>query len=221
MAYVTLEEARAEGITEAMATDEQLGAKIDRASARIDKLTGQWFESRDLTLLLDGEASRRLSLHVPIITVSEILVGDDEEPVPETEYAVYNRHMSGQVGGDDDRSDPHIDFRHGRRWPRGRQNISVEGSFGYTDPPGPPGTTPEDIKRACLLLVVQDLPKLGDLDARLENFLRTRLISEKTRDQSQAYGTPRSSGARGYLTGNEEIDQLLEHYMAPLAIGSF
>lgn len=217
--YVTLDEARAEGITEAMAEDDVLLAKIARASARIDKLTGQWFEPRELTLLVDGESSRRLGLSVPIIDVAEI-VADDEVVLLE-DVAVYNRHMTGQVGGEDDRTDPHIDFRNGRRWPAGRQNISVEGTFGYTDPPGPPGTTPPDISRACLLLVVQDLPALGDPDERLENLLRLRLISEKTRDQSQAYGTPRTGGARGYLTGNEEIDQLLEHYMGPLAIGSY
>lgn len=221
MGYATVQQVRDEGITEAMASDDELLAKIGRWSKHIDKITGQWFESRDLTLLLDGEASRRLTLSVPIITVTEILIGEDDQPVPEDEYAVYNRHMSGQVEGDDDRTDPHIDFRHGRRWPAGRQNISVGGSFGYTDPPGPPGTTPEDITRACMLLVVQDLPALGDEDERLENFYKLRLISEKTRDQSRAYGTPRTSAARGYLTGNEEIDRLLEHYMSPLAIGSY
>lgn len=221
MGYVTVAELREEGITEAMATDDQLLEKIGRWSGHIDKLTGQWFEPRSLTLLLDGEGSRRLTLDHPIIDITEILIEDDETPVPVEEYAVYNRHMTGQVGGDDDRNDPHVDFRRGRTWPDGRQNISVEGRFGYTDPPGPPGTTPEDIKRACMLLVVQDLPALGDYDERLENFLKLRLISEKTRDQSQAYGTPRKSGASGYLTGNEEIDQLLEHYMGPLEIGSY
>jgi hypothetical protein len=229
MGYITLAEARAEGITEEMASDPEVLEKIDRATARIDELTGQWFEPRPLTLLLDGEGSRRLSLTMPIIEITEIIINGSETPVPEADYVVYNRHMSGLVhGASDDRDDPHIDYGTvaaensvTRLWPKGRQNISVDGTFGYTDPPGPPGTTPLSIKRACMLMVVQDLPQLGDPDSRLENFLRTRLLSEKTRDQSQSYGTPRTTGARGYLTGNEQVDQLLEHFMSPLAIGAF
>ncbi len=74
-----------------------------------------------------------------------------------------------------------------------------------------------------MMLLVRDLAQVGDIDARTEALLRTRIKSETTRDQSVTYGEGRSSGgaggSHGYLTGDAEIDALLERFMGPVSIG--
>ena len=65
--YCTPEEIRAEGITEEQATDERLYELCEYAADFVDKVTGQWFEPRELTLTFSGKDTSNLRLPVFLI----------------------------------------------------------------------------------------------------------------------------------------------------------
>jgi len=234
--YVTVGELRAEGFPDESAggmSDADLATLITRESRRIDRLTHQWFEPRSLVLALDGSGHRALTLHVPIVSIASITILESAEVLDATSYRVYNRHLTQQLVDPDDRTDPRVEFaqqdgtvgdifqRFGARvFPRGQQNIELDGVFGYTDPPGPVGVTPELIKYATQLLVMRNFGKVWtDQGAISAAQAQSRVAAERTRDQQINYKSPREAGAYGYLTGDSEIDGILEHYMAPLSIG--
>jgi len=103
-------------------------------------------------------------------------------------------------------------------WPRGQQNVEARGVFGYTEPDGSPtGRTPELIRRVTMLLVLRELPLLGDVDAREDAQRRFRLTSERTRDQSYTLEALRLHGA---FTGDPEIDNVLVAFMRPPDLGA-
>ena len=52
--YATVQHFRDEGITEAQASDERLLALIEEATAAIDRITGWFFEPREMTIYMDG-----------------------------------------------------------------------------------------------------------------------------------------------------------------------
>ena len=49
--YASVDDLRAEGVTDAVATDARLGALIGLASRYIERVTGRFFEPRGLTQL--------------------------------------------------------------------------------------------------------------------------------------------------------------------------
>jgi hypothetical protein len=232
--YCFVSDIRAEGVTDTTTyPDVLIQQKIALASQYIDKLTGQWFEPRALTFELDGDQSKRLHLAVPIIAIDQITV-QNSGVVDSDSYKVYNRHLTQRMTNPDDRQDPRVEYVHQLfttsdvyqrfpylEWPIGSQNITVDGVFGYTDYSGAntQGTTPLLICQACKLLVFRDLAPLCEPDQRFDARWRNRVLSMRTRDQSISLGGVRATGARGYLTGDEEIDSILEHFMAPIAIG--
>ena len=232
--YALVADFRDEGVTVTEASDARIQLMIVQASRRIERLTGQWFEPRAMLMELDGTGSRRLGLEVPIIAAATVVV--DGEDIDADAYKIYNRHLSG-VGHPDDRDDPRLQFvtsslgsgssfvinnvarfRGSRVWTRGEQNVVIDGVFGYTDPPGPQGSTPELIRHATKLLAMKELPTMTD-DERLDRQLRRRVTLEKTRDQTIGFAKP-VGGSSGYLTGDEEIDQILEQYMGSMGVGS-
>ena len=231
MGYITVAEAQAVGHT---ADPVALQAAIDEASALIDHVTGWWFEPRTLTFTLDGSGGKTQQLHVPIIEITSIEL--DEEPVDPDAYVVYNRHVSEDcIIPDDDRLFPRVERRRRSEagligdlyygaaaglWPRGQRNIRIEGSFGYTDPPGPTGSTPYAIKRATFMLLNTMLIPLGPSgsDDQQEAQLASKLKRLRTRDQEVEYfqGVGGSTGSPlGYLTGDPAVDAILARYMAP------
>jgi hypothetical protein len=103
-------------------------------------------------------------------------------------------------------------------WPRGQQNVTVQGIFGYTEPDGSPtGRTPELIRHATKLLVLRELPLLADIDAREDAQKRYRLTSERTRDQSYTLEALRLHGA---FTGDPAIDNILVAFARPPDFGA-
>jgi len=68
-----------------------------------------------------------------------------------------------------------------------------------------------------LLLVLRNLAPLAD-EASLEARSRWRVLEERTREQS--YRLDPSSQAATRLTGEPEVDTLLEPYMRPSLLGA-
>jgi hypothetical protein len=235
--YTTVSEVRAAGISVAKASDAAVQAAIGLWSSFIDQQTRQWFEARPGTLSLDGNDSEVLFLSVPVITITGLYINSRFESVdniPQTNpdgtpnYVVYNArgyfNGTGQAGVDD-RKNPKIAFYNQRRsifqipslayqgriFMKGHQNQKLVGTFGYTEADG---TTPLLIQRACLKLVAKNLAKgvMGD----------NRLLSgESTDGHSVQYAMPQALGVKGKtfgITGDMEVEQILQMYRAPLAI---
>ncbi|HHV62117.1 MAG TPA: hypothetical protein GXX51_05705 [Firmicutes bacterium] len=199
--YATVQEIREEGVAPEEASDARIEAAIKRASDLIERLTGQWFEPREKTLILDGNGGFTLFLGVPVISLSGVKI--DGRAVDLALLRVYN--------SPEDRKNPRIHFSWG--FPKGKRNVEVTGTFGYVEEDG---STPELIRYACRRLVVKDLAPLSDMDAQEER-KRARVISETTDRHSYTLAQDqRFSG----LTGDPEVDGILVEFMAPPGVGS-
>ncbi|MBN2196401.1 MAG: hypothetical protein JW751_26545 [Polyangiaceae bacterium] len=210
--YASVADLRAEGVTAAEASDERLMALLDEATALIDRVAGWFFEPRPATLRLDGRGAPSLELPVPPIRVHRLVVNGAEMSLAFEDLIIEGAPLQpGFVG-------PRITLTRGRRFPRGRGNVLVEGLWGFTEPDGTAeGRTPPAIRRACLLLVLRNLAPLAD-DAAFEVRSRWRVIEERTRDQSIKLDP--AAAANGTLTGDPEVDALLEPYVRPSPIGA-
>lgn len=239
--YVLVSDLRDEGVTVEQASDARLQRIIDLASRYVDRITGRFYKPRRQALRMDGRGGRALLLSQPIIAIrgAEIFpaVGFRGFSLPvDTDFLrVYNRHLTEDLLLPDDRDNPRLEFFHCEDfygeaparwgfprldnlvWPMGPQTVLVDGLFGYTDPDGSPtGRTPELIEHVTKLLVMRELPRLTDVDAREDAQRRFRVISEKTRDQSYTLEALRVHGA---FTGDPAIDSILVGYCRPPDIG--
>ena len=203
MSYCGIDDVRAEGITEEQMTDDQVSQLIALACDYIDKVTGQWFEPRQKTVKLDGRGGQVLQLPVFLINCEEIRADD----VLIDDYVLFNR-----ISPEDDRKYPKIWRR--LRWPKGVQNIQIQGEWGYVEEDG---TTPLLIKRAAIKLCLYNFPALGDSEAQEEKDLRGKIRSETTDGHSYTLdGSSSSSGTGSSLsTGDSEIDGILQYFMRP------
>jgi hypothetical protein len=207
MAYASLADLRAEGVTEGVADDARIERALHDATATIDRLCGWFFEPRDLTIRLDGRGRRSLLLPVPPIRIESIEV--DEQLVPLDEVRLEGAPIGAGF------LEPRI-IRIGGVFARGTQNVQLIGRFGYTLADGTAhGVTPPPIRRATLLLAMRNLPGLAT-DAGRDARDAWRIIEERTRDQAVKF-QPDPVGA---LTGIAEVDRLLEPYRRPRPIGA-
>lgn len=197
MSYCTVEDLRAEGISEEDYSDEQLEELIAVSSNFIDDVTGQWFELRDKVMRLDGRGGKTLVLPVFAHKVDYVQIG--REVIDD--YVLYNRM--------EDRAYPKIYRCAG--WPKGRLNVEVSGKWGYVEEDG---STPVAIKRAAMKLAIYHFPALGDSEAQEDKSLRGLLTSETTDGHSYELSEDAVANAyTGAITGDTEIDQILKSYM--------
>ena len=222
--YAMVQDLRDEGFTTTDITDLRALKLIQMASVRIDRLLGRWFGPRYGTMVIDGRSSAALRFDVPVIAIGEVRI--DTTSVDSTAYRVYNRHLSG-LANPDDREDPKIVFYETAQnlpitlwstsdWPIGAQNIEIDGVWGYTDAPGPKGSTPLDIREACLLMVIRRAALLSDVDGTDDNASRGYVTKIRTRDQEINWDAAARSKALtgGYkITGDPEVDALLLPYV--------
>lgn len=197
MSYCTVEDLRSEGIAEEQYDDAQLERLIAVSCSFIDNVTGQWFESREKVIRLDGRGGKNLILPVFLSEADYVKISGE---VVE-DYVLYNRM--------EDRAYPKI-FR-AVRWPKGRLNIEISGTWGYVEEDG---TTPPAIRRAAMKLAMYNFPALSDTEAQEEKNLRGILLSETTDGHSYSLSEGAvSSLSAGAITGDTEIDQILKSYM--------
>lgn len=227
--YALVSDLRSEGITAAQASDARLQTLIALASRYVERMTGRFFEPRPQELRLDGTGGRALLLGQPIVGIERVAIDSNpfspaDLPIDVSVFRVYNRHLSQGLLLPDDRDNPKLELFHRESrfgnlvWPKGQQNVTVQGVFGYTEPDGSPtGRTPELIRRAAALLVMRELPLLGNVDAREDAQRRYRLTSERTRDQSYTLEALRVQGA---FTGDPEIDNILQAFQRPSDFGA-
>ncbi len=226
MSYATLSNARDEGVTTEQANDLRLQALLDAASTLIDEATGWWFDPREGSWTFDGAGAEVLQLPAPIIELTSVSIDGTA-----LDLATVITYGDVAVGGADVRyprlartsSTPGLVVS-GRRspcWPVGRQNITVEGTLGFTKADGL--TAPDAIREACLRLAIRSLPRLTDTAGQAERE-RGRVFRETTDGHSYelsgvlpgAAGTWRSGG----LTGDPSIDLILASHRRPSTAAS-
>ena len=247
--YITPQDVWDEGYVNPPWTPSKVWRGIDRATATIDRLCGQWFEPRYTQFSFDGTDHDQLWLELPICALHELR--QDDTVVDLTDLSVYNRHLTRGQLNPDDRSNPKVtyalDFPPGYRGRRrriyadaalfggGRKNVILKGIFGFTELsdgdvaaetvdesqiPVSYGQTPAEIKRAALLLsLTYMLPANEQQEAAMEN----RITEVRTRDQYVKFADPGGSGgsdAAYGLTGNLEVDNILMRYAGPLRMGA-
>jgi hypothetical protein len=155
-------------------------------------------------------------------------------------FEVSNRHLTGWDRTGEDQANPCI--RYGQDedfsavleegcFPQGRANVKVWALLGYTEIgsgdqvgetaddsqiPISYGHTPEDIRRACLLLAIRYMLTIDDADALRD---RARVTSESNRDQSYTMTAWAGASSDYGMTGDVEVDTILMRYPRPLGIG--
>ena len=197
MSYCTIKELRAEGLDEEKYSDEALTNLIKLSCDFIDRITGQFFEPREMLIRLDGRGGNNLVLPYFLIDVDYIEI--NHELIDD--YVIYNRM--------EDRSYPKI-YRNAK-WPKGILNIEVQGTWGYVEADK---STPEAIKRIAKKLVMYNFPALNDFEAQEEKNIKGLLISEIT--DGHSYELAEDAVTNLYatsITGDTEIDSVLKHYM--------
>lgn len=232
--YCTIADVRAEGYAALAYPDARVQEAIDQATATIDDVCGQTFAPRRRRVSLDvdpdtGEAF----LDAPCCAVWQAWDAEDQE-MPRTDLVIYNRHLTEGLRAPDDRRNPRVALRRELYTPAyltaGRRQLVLDGVFGYTDLDGVPGETargsqipltygrtPLAIRRACLLLAVDLLATLAAGGSTAQS--ASRVISEKTKDQSYTLQALPAAATTWGLTGNAEADGLLQNFMGPLHVG--
>lgn len=207
-------------LTTGEASDNLIESCAKRAKELIDRYTGDEFEPTEETLILSGEGTSILRVPRRIRTISSvsILRGDGSwSEVDEADYVVsasldeegtirtadldyiavaYGRTLDPLSGpyAPNEWSDSRLNPVFGTAFPRGFQNISIDGEFGWNE-------TPEGIKRASALLVYDLLkPKNNDLLRRADSY--------QTDDASFTI-------AKTEPTGLPEVDAILVEYAYP------
>ena len=130
--YATVEDLRAEGVTESDADDERLTALLRDATDAVDRATGQFFEPRELTLRFDGRDAPTLEPPVPPISIDSITMDGAAVSTDEDDLFVVGSPMQPFTGA------PRLTRLNGDYWTQGRGNVRVTGTWGYVVAPGLP-----------------------------------------------------------------------------------
>ena len=250
-AYATVADMRAEGVTDMLADDRRVLMALRQSKRFIERITRRFFEPRFLEIKVDGKAGAKIQIDMPIIALEQISIDDFPlDPVDsllsEESIRVYNRHIEQGLEHPDDRNNPKIEalayfhsgsahsdgfngFSHASHrtfiFPRGQQNITLRGVFGYTEPDGSSaGSTPFEIKHVSKLLAIRELPAMLDFEQRAEFQDRFKVTKEKTKQQQIEYiDRPTGRGQSvffGYFTGDPIIDNILSAYVSPPTLGA-
>lgn len=243
MAYITIAEVRAEGFSATAYPDARVTAAILQATRLIDKVTGQWFEARAMTMRLDvRNATLEYLLDVPVIEISSAKLWDGT--IDLDDLWIYNRHLT--MGIQDDLFNPRIVFKReyttavrrklydgSRHFTQSNQRLELTGYFGYTELdvgqsaeetvagnqiPKYRGVTPVEIKRAALLLMQKFLPGVASGDGA-DATMASRVTGVSTQDQSISLAGPTAEDGAYGETGILEVDKILGAYMGPMRAG--
>ena len=124
MLEFNLAELRRRGYDEETFTDAELLEAGETIFEIISLFTNRDFELKSITLKLDGDGTNELVLPIPIISITSIT--DDMGVLSADEYVVYNREIP------DDRQKPRI-VRISGSFPKGNQNVEIQGVYGWVE----------------------------------------------------------------------------------------
>lgn len=227
-AYATVADVRAEGLTDTTTyPDPQVQASLNLWAQFIERATGQFFDVRSLTLLLDGKDTDTLFLPFPIIAITQLFMNNRftaSDVIDPIRYVVYNRTFP-----QDDRRNPKIklvtanlDFYQmaawgvgGRGFLRGLLNQKLVGTFGFVESDN---STPLMIKRALMKLVLRNIDQMAAGSVPLVGGQKGHVTSETTDSHSVMYQAPKKLDPLTLITGDPEVDKILRLYRAPINI---
>jgi hypothetical protein len=162
-----------------------------------------------LTLPFDGQDTECLWLPAPIVSLTSVSI--DGSALTLGDVLIYGSTAAPRQS----LRAPRLARKNGVRWPQGRRNISVVGSFGFVESDG---TTPTEIRDVCVRLAVRELGLITDATAQGER-QRGRVFRETTDGHSYELAgvLPGAVGAwrQGGLTGDPDIDVTLASYRRP------
>ena len=224
MAYATLEQARAFGITVAMVSDADFPEVLALWSRVIDRATGQWFEPRTITAYFDGNSQDEMHLDVPIIAITSLRINGSATALAADKFYAYTSRSIP-----DDRHDPRIALE-ADVFERGRKNQVIVGSFGYVEGADDAEIadleTPAPIRRAVLKLMLEKLQV--DLEAKGEaeedKFVgQGPVIEEVTDSHARKWGVAwlqsTRPGSLAGITQDPEINRIVMLYRRPMIVG--
>lgn len=234
--YISVSDVRAAGVNVNPPDDATIQVSICLWQQVLERVTRQWFRPIATSFRLDGTDSDALHLPVPIISISELRINDNDDPLDPDRYRVYNGTILP-----DDRKNPRIKLRDSwgyqrdiytapdrssrSRFFKGRQNQYVSGVFGYVEPDG---STPALIKRALLKLVIKDLstPLVAGTGGLLPPPLTTGVVAEEWTDghklKYQISGgelKPRAPGLSG-LIDDPEVQMIVKLFKSPIGMAA-
>ena len=221
MAIVTLQDVRDEGITTAMASSSKVNSYIATYEQVFNNACGQWFEPVTATVSFDGDDSSIAFFQVPIISITEVLDTETGLVVDPSTYIVYN----GRTMLQDDRRNPKIALKNGRKFSLGRGRFSTTGSFGFTEADD---SAPAEVKQAMLTFIIEKLltPIVPDLVHGLPEpdlgFRPGGVVEEMTDDHRIKHAQPMNQTkmtkqkANNFLTQNLFILGVMHKYHAPM-----
>lgn len=229
--YITIADVRAAGLDATVATDAEVDAAIKINQQFIERATRQWFYSRPLTLQLDGNSSDTLHLPVPIVSLDSLTINDNDTVLDAEFYRVYDSKDLP-----DDRWNPRIKLRRGNVdlfqdpfrtdrpliFRKGRQNQTLVGNFGFVESDG---STPELIKRALLVLVIEKLtnPPFGSPTPGAPSGPTGSILRETTDGHTVQYTFVKFGDTRAGWSGytmNREVHTILNIYKAPIGVAA-
>lgn len=240
--YGMIVDVRDEGIAVADASDDRVARTLAKASRSIERITSRRFGQFYQQLELDGHGGKEILIGEPIIGIDQVQITWPGVNVSSPnvygvdEVFVYNRHLTQNLFDPDDRNSPKIAFQRynwdlGREieyrptfptyyFARGRQNVHLNGLFGYTEPDGSPtGGIPPLIQQVAMLIALRGvLPRTSSSAVAASRII----LEERTRDQSVKYAKPGDVGesSQGPYYGDQEIDNILLMYSAPPGLGA-
>lgn len=228
--YISTQDIRDQGVTQAMVSDDAVLAAIELWQDVLERACRQWFEKRDMTISLDGNDSDTLQFGVPIVSIDYIKLNGSSVELGSELYKVYNQ----KGGWPDDRKNPRIKLIRSTDFPdiytapislgelkfrKGRQNQEIKGSFGFVETDE---STPRLIKRALTKLVVEKImsPIFGSPPGT-PPIVNKYVVQEKTDGHSIKYSDVGKSrpGLIG-ITHDREILDIMKLFKAPIGIGA-
>ena len=175
--------------------DSDYEVAIDWAADLIDKITGDYFESKSLTLRLNGSGIIRQNLYpATLLRCLSVISARDVSTntiISSTYYLRYDRYLI--------MIEP-ITIRAEERtqlWPVGVRSLEVIGTFGWEETPSP-------IREAAILVSLKKLKTTG-----VKSTLTGDKVSERMGDYSYSKGKEEKMGIS---TGISEVDKVLEMY---------
>lgn len=224
------------GVTDSMATDDQLLESIQEAEEYIHRKCRQKFKAEPFTLVLNGTG--KPNIHLPSAIVRTVDSGDPGASITAVTIAFTNTPFTvamtdlviydatPDLDGRDDRMNAKIEWKvnnwpglivngvenggwrpFGRSiFPRGRNNVTIAGTFGFVESDGAP---PVAIRRAARALTLLLLSGGGCGDPLgMQKLLQLRIKSETTDDHSYELDGTDEDGDIGYRW----IDRRLARY---------
>lgn len=187
----------------------------DLAEAYLERETGFSFRAQALAFALDGSGAETLTLPQPVLSLTSVTL-DGSVLVEGTDFFA----KKSRPPGPDDRRWPRLvmtassatSIRAGV-WTQGRQNVAVEGTFGFTRAQGAAEVPPAEIQRAALRLVAIEAARLGVDDEQTVRKLRVYL--QAITPTSGMSATLSALAVSGGPTHVPEIDHVIERFKHP------